>query len=41
MRYFPNSSGDAPGLRFTVVLTRALEQEFSDSSIVVTFSKTP
>ena len=29
MRYLPNNSGEAPGRRFTVVVTFAFEQEFS------------
>ena len=41
IRYFPNKSGEAPGRRFTVVETFAFEQEFSEASIVVTFSSTP
>ena len=33
--------GEAPGRRFTTVVTLAFEQAFSDSSMVVTFSSTP
>ena len=41
IRYLPNNSGDAPGRRFTVVVTFASEHAFSAGSIVVTFSRTP
>src|SRR5712691_10419450 len=41
IRKSPNSSGDAPGLRFTWLVTRALEHTLSDGSIVVIFSTTP
>ena len=41
IRYLPNSSGDAPGRRLTVVVTFAFEQALFAGSMVVTFSRTP
>ena len=41
IRNSPNSSGEAPGLRRTVVVALAFEQAFSAGSIFVMVSRTP